>query len=164
MKLKLLEAFTIEVPRQDGDYDILEGKFLPTTKKFEKEIEDRYEEQISKAKALQKKANQLMRLEQSIQINEQKINIGATTELIAKKESLLNEAYSLQDEVETLNNELKSFDMLEIKAREHITARLRAEEDAKNKIIQLCETYGYKMMFETILEDIEEKGKLEGKN
>lgn len=164
MKLKLLEPFTIEVPRQDGDYDILEGKFLPTTKKFEKDIEAKYSEQIEKAKVLQKKTNKLMRLEQSIQTNEQRLNIKLDNDLINKKEQMLNDAYNLRDEIEALNEELKDYDMLEIKGKEHINFRLRADEDNKNKILQLCETYGYSMVFDTILKDIEEKGKQEEKN
>jgi len=159
-KIKLLEQFTIEVPRQSGDNDIIKGSLIPETKKLLKEIENKFEADIKNAKQLQKDFNKLSRLLEKIESLTDTIAIikdeTAKMNMIDKRQSLRDELYLLQDKAEDDTESLKQKDPQEIRAKEHIERRVRADNENKAKLIELCDNYGYTMVFETIIKDIEE--------
>jgi hypothetical protein len=163
-KLQLLENFTIEVPKSDGTFDEIKGQLAPSTKQFELDLELKYKGNIDKAKTLQKKNNKLIQLQQKINNISKRIEINPTNELLLKQQEMMDKAYDLSDIVESLNEELSQVDHQEIRAKEHIQARLIADNDSKAKIISLCDKYSYKLIFDTILEDIEEGKQKEKKS
>lgn len=157
-KLKFTDNFTIEVPLQDGTFDIIKGRLLPATKQFEKDLKLKYEDNTNEAKKLQKLNKKLIRLNQEIDNLNQRAEYKAGDDKVALLETIqlkLNEAYVLSDEVEQLNETLQEFDPQEVRATEHINARVKCDEENQRKIDAVVGKYGYKIVFDTILEDIE---------
>lgn len=160
MKLQLLQQFTIEVPTGTDTYDIIKGALIPESKKINKEIELKFINDINKAKSLQKKSNKIARFNQKIESLTDTISLIKDETLkmnkIDERQDLYNKAYALQDEIELETEALNQIDANELKAKEHIQRRLRADEENKGKVFELCEKYSYLMVFDTILKDIEE--------
>lgn len=159
-KLQLLEKFTIEVPTGADTFDIIKGGMIPENKKLLKEIEIKFDIDIKKAKKLQKDSNKMNRLEQKISSLTDTIAIikdeAGKMNLIDKRQALYDELYELQDQLALDSEELMSKDATEIRAKEHIERRVKADDVNKAKLIELCDKYGYALVFETILKDIEE--------
>lgn len=160
MKIQLLEKFTIEVPTGADTFDVIKGGFLPETKKLLREIEIKFEPDIKKAKQLQKDSNKLSRLEQKIESLTELVQLTVTPEakenMINKRQDAYDSLYDLQDQLALDSETLMQKDATEIRAKEHIERRVRADDINKAKLIELCDTYSYTLVFETILKDIEE--------
>ena len=163
MKLKLMESFIIEVPNGSDTFDIIKGGMIPESKKLLKDIELKFSEDIKRAKALQKDSNKTLRLDQKIESLTDLIplTIGAKSkeDMINKRQGLYDELYLLQDKIALDSESLQQKDARETRAKEHIQRRVRADESNKTKLAELCDSYSYTLVFETILKDIEE-GKL----
>jgi len=160
MKLQLMENFTLEVPTGSDTFDIIKGGMIPESKKLLKEIELKFAPDISKAKQLQKDSNKMARLEQKISSLTDTIAIikdeTAKMNMIDKRQGFYDELYLLQDKAAIDSESLQQKDVQEIRAKEHIERRVRTDDTNKAKLIELSDKYGYALVFETILKDIEE--------
>lgn len=159
-KMQLLQQFTIEVPTSDNTNDIIKGALIPESKKMLNEIKEKFSENVKKSKKLEKGNKKISRLEQKIESLTELIGLikDETNKMnkLDERQKCYDELYILQDEREIEYDALLEFDPKEIKAKEHIQRRVRADEENKGKIFELCEKYSYAMVFDTILEDIAE--------
>lgn len=133
MKLKLNESFTLEV----GD-EILKGALVSLTKKQLKTINKLSPtKQIKQAQRLSKHIDRLK------SIAEVKADIDYLVDIQVNEE-----------ELEALNDEIESHDIEDI-YKERMNISITGED--KKRIMEIGEMYGYKKVFNTILEDIEEQ-------
>ena len=168
-KMKFIEEFTLEVPLSNGENDIIKGQLLPATQTLKNQIKEKYKERDKLAKETKKKQDKIQRLAQKADNIEKRLDFGkdilsneSKLNLLAEQQKYADEAYILSDEVE---EQIKDdIDIYEVVSKEHIQSRVKCDEENKVKLTSICEKYSYKLVYETILKDIEEQGKKEQKN
>lgn len=160
MKLQLIENFTLEVPTGTDTFDVIKGGLIPENKKILREIELNNDNDIKLAKKMQKDNTKMNRLEERINSLTDLISIikdeTAKIEKIEKRDELREKLYTLQDELALGYETVSQKDPAEIRAKEHIQRRVKADDTNKAKLFKLCEDYGYSIVFDTVLKDIEE--------
>jgi Skp family chaperone for outer membrane proteins len=143
MKLILTQPFTLEI----GDTEeVISGTLKPLTKKEQKEFEKTFDKHQKEAKALQRKSIQINRLTKSIESLEKK-DIDA--------EEKREELYRLEDELNKEGEKLMELDTNEVTAKKRIEMSIECDNFAR--LTELCEIVGYRVILDTIIEDIEEK-------
>jgi len=156
-KLNTYDNFTIEVPKEDGTMQEIKGILLPETKTFKKELKQKYDDKLKSAIKLQKENKELMRLNQKIENVSERIKIAEgeeKKELLNEQQTLLDRAYKLSDKLEKDSNGFDGDDIQEGKAVDHIENRVESKQ--YDEIVKLGEQYGYVMVLNTILEDVEQ--------
>ena len=155
--LEIQDKFTIEVPSKNGENEIIEGYLAPVSKQFLKDIKKKYDKQTKEAQKLKKENNELIRLNQKISNLDKQIEASESEEklqLLKEQQALTELAYELSDKVEEASIKMQEFDPYEAKAFEHIENRVTS--DKQKRIVELCESYGYALILNTINKDIEE--------
>ena len=160
MELKFNEKFTIEVPQEGKDNYVIEGKLLKDTPKLKKAIEKKYKKRDDEARKNQKIQNVIRRNQQKAQNIADRIALiddkKEKAELLKEQQALLDEAYKLSDEFVEKIEKAEDTDILEIVAKEHIDSRVIIKDEDKAMFESICNDYGYQLIWNTILQDIEE--------
>jgi len=140
MQLLLQNPFTLEIPNGTKKDEIIKGTLRSLTKKEQKEFEDIFKEDQNNAKSLQKKNKKMARLAKSIEL-------GTSTDYDA--------LYEIQDEIEVEVEALQDLDTQETTAKKRFEMCVKSPKI--DKLTELCETYSYRLVIDTIAKDIEEK-------
>lgn len=157
-RLQLEDKFKIEVPKQDGTFDVYEGSLRVITKKEQKELESEFKDSTDLAKSLTKKTNRYNKIAKKID----RLETIDLEKNIDKIEALEVEFEALEDEINADVEKLNNMDAENNALKKKMALLLGAE--SKNEIMNLGLTYGYKIVWETIQEGISEGKSKEQKN
>jgi len=147
MKLKIKQPFTIEI---EGE-DTIKGTLAPFTKKQKKEYEDLMKSDIDKTKELQKKAKELDRVNDKINIYKDTPNKKTLNELYERK-------YPLEDSIKLITEQLQEENTPEKAAKARYSKSIECvSPELKARLDELCEQMSYAYMLNFIQEDIIEK-------
>ena len=149
MKLLLNQKFTLEIPRDNEEVEIITGTLLPLSKEQKREIK----EIVS---AENKKANDLNK--SSVALNRYIIKVQKAE----KEESdTLDKMYETLDkmtsDIDTQRDNLSDIEIGEVTAKKRFYFSVKS--DKHERLVEICELVGYLKVMETIFKDIEE-GKL----
>lgn len=150
-KLILRDKFILEIPKTDGENDIIKGTLRKLTKQEMKQIQDNFKSETDKARKLIKNSTKLKKIAKKIERLELQ---DMDSENIKNIERLENEFDSLELILEAGNEELQEMDVEENANKQRL--EMSISEDAKVKILSLGATYGYKIVLDKILEGVEE--------
>jgi hypothetical protein len=132
MKLLLKQPFSLEIPRENEDDEIITGTLSPLSKKQLKDFKDAFKEDQALSDKVRKLQRKLLRLK-----------------------STDTKRYDLEDEIRDLNVELLNMDT------EESTSKLRFElsviSEQKERMIEISDLISYQEMLSTIVKDIEDK-------
>lgn len=155
MKLKLKHFFEIEYDNENGQTVVLKGYSKELTKKQSQKLKDIFKED----EELEKKLNSMLQIRKDLEIE---MAIANSKENFDEVKSLNERLKKLDFDYSELERNMSGADLLEkgLMARFDMTI----EGEDKEAIKELAETYGYKLIFETINKDIEEKKHKDKKN
>ena len=132
MKLLLKQPFSLEIPRENEDDEIITGTLSPLSKKQLKDFKDAFKKDQALSDKVRKLQRKLLRLK-----------------------STDTKRYDLEDEIRDLNVELLSMDT------EESTSKLRFElsviSEQKERMIEISDLISYQEMLSAIVKDIEDK-------
>jgi hypothetical protein len=132
MKLLLKQPFSLEIPHENEDDEIITGTLSPLSKKQLKDFKDAFKKDQALSDKVRKLQRKLLRLK-----------------------STDTKRYDLEDEIRDLNVELLSMDT------EESTSKLRFElsviSEQKERMIEISDLISYQEMLSTIVKDIEDK-------
>ena len=132
MKLLLKQPFSLEIPRENEDDEIITGTLSPLSKKQLKDFKDAFKEDQALSDKVRKLQRKLLRLK-----------------------STDTKRYDLEDEIRDLNVELLNMDT------EESTSKLRFElsviSEQKERMIEISDLISYQEMLSAIVKDIEDK-------
>lgn len=153
-KLILRNKFTVEVPKQDGTFDIIEGSLRTITKQEQRELEEFFKEGTDLAKKLSKDNTKLNKIQIKL---ERLTRIDFNQEILAKMEELENQFETIEQDAQNSLNRLTELDTENKAIQKKMNMLL--DDGSKSAILNLSETYGYKLVWDTIQDGIDE-GKL----
>jgi len=132
MKLLLKQPFSLEIPHENADDEIITGTLSPLSKKQLKDFKDAFKKDQALSDKVRKLQRKLLRLK-----------------------STDTKRYDLEDEIRDLNVELLSMDT------EESTSKLRFElsviSEQKERMIEISDLISYQEMLSAIVKDIEDK-------
>ena len=132
MKLLLKQPFSLEIPHENEDDEIITGTLSPLSKKQLKDFKDAFKKDQALSDKVRKLQRKLLRLK-----------------------STDTKRYDLEDEIRDLNVELLSMDT------EESTSKLRFElsviSEQKERMIEISDLISYQEMLSAIVKDIEDK-------
>ena len=132
MKLLLKQPFSLEIPRENEDDEIITGTLSPLSKKQLKDFKDSFKKDQALSDKVRKLQRKLLRLK-----------------------STDTKRYDLEDEIRDLNVELLNMDT------EESTSKLRFElsviSEQKERMIEISDLISYQEMLSAIVKDIEDK-------
>lgn len=147
MKLDILNKFKVEVPKQDGTTDVFEGTLRQLTKKEQKELEKSFKQHTDLAKKAVKEQRQLNKLASKMDRAEKSGNLEGF-------DKLEKEFDKLEASIVDCQEKLEKGDLIEKAIK--FKLELALDDECKKPILELCETYGYKIVSDTIDKDIAE--------
>jgi len=148
MKLLIQQKFSLEIPHENKDDEIIIGLLTPISKKQKRENKQAFKEDETKAKKLQKDSLKLNRL--AIKVDKASKSDMSEAEL----EKLYNEVDELSERVETKNEELQNEDIYEKVAKKQFNQSVKSEQ--LDRLIEICELMGYRQVLDVIHRDIQE--------
>ena len=157
-KQTIPENFTIEVPHEDGTETVIKGTISIIK---QKEIRKVFKEDfvsIDKVNDAKEQANRLLAqisIYESKQVALKENDKTQTIEDIEKYERLINKLFSIKDDTEELSEILEDTNSKENIAKYKIEKGV-ISSDNKELLMELCETHGYSIVFDTILQSIKE--------
>jgi len=132
MKLLLKQPFSLEIPHENEDDEIITGTLSPLSKKQLKDFKDAFKKDQALSDKVRKLQRKLLRLK-----------------------STDTKRYDLEDEIRDLNVELLNMDT------EESTSKLRFElsviSEQKERMIEISDLISYQEMLSAIVKDIEDK-------
>lgn len=151
MKLLLQDKFTLEIPKEDGTFENIDGSLRKLLKNEEKQLKldfKEIEDLTSKGLKLVRKTNKLI-------AKKERYDKFLTEENVAKIDIIDEEIDSLEKEIDTIETALRAKGDSDIQIKKRLELSLGAEN--KERILQLCQTHGYSVVFSAIEEGIAEK-------
>ncbi len=148
MKLVFTDKFSLEIPLENGQEEVIKGTVRELKKSEQKEIKAIYKEDKLKEKTLNKLIKEASRFEEKFErdkpnLTEDQIKSGF--ERLDKYEQ------DIEEQTENLNSDEMIFKGLRIRFDKTIVS------DKKDRLREICEEFGYPKVYEAINRDIEEK-------
>jgi len=140
MKFELTQPFSLEIPQDGKEDEIIIGTLSQITKKQQKEFEKDFKKNKDGAIKLQLKTRQLKRLSE-------KLERGDSTDHEAK--------YTLEDEIEAELEKLKILDTEETTSKKRFEISVTSE--SLERLKELAEIVGYSHLMSVIVKDVTEK-------
>jgi len=138
MKLLLEQPFSIEIPTEGKEDEVITGTIREFTKAEKAKFKKSFKKNTDASKSIKRKLRDLKRLE-------------------AEKEKDTEKIYQLEDEIEDITESINSEDIIENAAKERFSICVKSP-DIK-RLEELSESVGYTTLLEVIVKDLAEKKK-----
>lgn len=145
---KKLHNFTIEVPRENQDNLIINGQLRDLTKEETTTIKEKYKSSMENFKQIQKlyKDVEFLTLEKDVLSKKED-----KTEVVAL---IKDKLYPAETKLNELTENLDMSKLNEDMAKDKLELQLCL--NSKNEVMKLSAQFGYGLVLDTILKDIEE--------
>jgi phenylalanyl-tRNA synthetase alpha subunit len=140
MKLLLKQPFSLEIPHENGEDEILTGTLAPLNKKQLKEFKTHFKKDQDLSNKLSDLSRELSRLEDKAR-HDGKVD--------------LDKKYKLEDKIRVLSKELKDLNTEETTAKKRFD--LSVESEYLDRIKEIAEFLSYREVLDVIINDIEDR-------
>ncbi len=148
MKLVFTDKFSLEIPLENGQEEIITGTVRELKKSEQKEIKAIYKEDKQKEKKLNKLIKEASRFAEKFERDKPKLNeaeIKGGFDRVDKYEE------DIEEQTEALNSDETILKGLRLRFDKTI------ESEQKDRLREICEEFGYPKVYEAINRDLEEK-------